>query len=164
MNPTQISQAQASSGLFLRASSAWPNNVSMLATVGQGQASTSLSNIATGYDRTLTLSNNASNGTFTLATNNAVGFDTTSGINLKDFEGNTLGTITELKGLYIRCNSGSANISGNTANIVDCQIDNGGRILMFNEANGLGSSLTNQTLTITATSNSTTLQITAVGT
>jgi len=164
MTSSQVSQAQAAFGLFTRASSQWPNNVSTLATIGIGQTATTLSNVAVCYDRTLSLTNSASAGTIVLATNNAAGFDSTTGVNLKDFEGESLGTITELKGLLIRCNSGSANIAGSTANIVDCQIDNGGRMLWFNETNGLGATLTSQTLTITATANTTAIQITVVGT
>lgn len=163
MTSSQVSQAQASFGLFFRAKSAWPDNVSTQAVVGIGQTSTSLTNIATGYDRTLTLTNTATSGTIVLATNNAAGFDSTTGVNLKDFEGESLGTLTQLKGLLIRCNSGSANIAGSTANIADFPISNGGRVLEFNE-NGLGATLTAQTLTITATSNATIIQITAIGT
>ena len=163
MNSSQVSQAQAAYGLFLRATSAWPNNVSTSATIGRGQTTENFTNIATGYDRTLTLTTNGSSSTLDLDTNNAAGFSTTTGINLADFEGNSLGTVTELKGLLIRCNAGSATIAGNTANIVDSAISNGGKILICNE-NGLGSALTSQTLTITATSANTAVQVTVLAT
>lgn len=163
MTSSQVSQAQATHGLFIRATSAWPNNVSTLATIGVGQTSTTLSNIATGYDRTLSITNSAASGTIVLATNNAAGFSATTGVNLKDFEGENLGTLTLLKGLLFRCRSGSANISGSTANVIDFQISSNGVRQEYNES-GLSALLTAQTVTITATSANTSVQITAVGT
>jgi hypothetical protein len=55
MTSSQVSQAQAAYGLFLRATSAWPNNVSTSATIGRGQATENFTNIATGYDHLLFL-------------------------------------------------------------------------------------------------------------
>jgi len=163
MTSSQVSQAQAAYGLFIRASSAWPNNVSTLATIGRGQTAENLSNIATGYDRTLSINTNGASATLQLATNNAVGFDSTSGVNLADFEGNSLGTVSQLKALLIRCNGGSATIAGNTANVIDASISNGGKILMVSE-NGLGATLTAQTLTFSATAPNTVVQVTIAAT
>jgi hypothetical protein len=163
MTSSQVSQAQAAYGLFLRATSAWPNNVSTSATIGRGQATENFTNIATGYDRTLTINTNGASATLDLDTNNAVGCTSTSGINLADFEGNSLGTVSQLKGLLSRCNAGSATIAGNTANVIDASISNGGKILICNES-GLGSALTSQTLTFTATSANTAVQVTILAT
>jgi len=162
MTSTQVTQAQASTGLFIRATSKWPNNTATLATIGQGATATNLTNIATGYDRTFTLASNVASGTVVLKTNNANGTWTTSGINEKDFEGEDLGTITSLKALLIRCNSGNVSIAGDTANLVDCTLTSGGKVEYVNN-NGLGTAFTNLTITIQANASNSIVQLTVAG-